>query len=101
MKQVTALHLAARFTSASVVRVIVEAGAGVRAVDKDYMQTPLHFAAQYNPNADVIIVLVEGGDDNAPPFWPAAVVTLGETIPRIFSQSILACASSTIKQLKT
>ena len=61
VKQVTALHLAARFTSASVVRVIVEAGADVRAVDKDYMQTPLHIAAKFNPNADVIRALVEGG----------------------------------------
>ena len=55
--QVTALHLAARFTSASVVRAIVESGSNVNACD-DLNQTPLHYAAQHN-NVDVVKILIE------------------------------------------
>ena len=62
--QVTALHLAARFSSAAVVKVILEAGSEdqveKRTTTKD---TPLHLAASVNVNVDVIKLLVEFGAD--------------------------------------
>jgi len=55
---VTALHLAARFSSGLVVRTLIEAGADVNALDS-YQQSPLHIAALYNPPA-VPVLLEEG-----------------------------------------
>jgi len=56
--KVTALHLAARFSSGLVVRTLIEAGADVNALDS-YQQSPLHIAALYNPPA-VPVLLEEG-----------------------------------------
>ena len=53
------MHLAARFTSASVLRVIVESGSCIDACD-DLHQTPLHYAAQHN-NVDVVKTLIDLG----------------------------------------
>ena len=48
LTQVTALHLAAWFSSGSVVRALIEAGANVNARDSSE-QTALHLAAWHNP----------------------------------------------------
>ena len=56
----TALHLAAQFSSASVVRALIEAGAEVNARDS-WKQSPLHSAASYNPAA--VPVLLEANAD--------------------------------------
>ena len=58
----TALHLAARFSSASVIEAFVKAGANVND-RKDRQKTPLHYAAQFNTSEDVIRVLIECGAD--------------------------------------
>ena len=58
----TALHLAARFSSGSVIEALVKAGAKVDARD-DWQQTPLHYAAQFNTSEDMIRVLVKCGAD--------------------------------------
>ena len=58
--QVTALHLAAQFSSASVVKVFDESGAVVDAHDSD-QETPLHIAARHNESSDVISALVAAG----------------------------------------
>ena len=60
--QVTTLHLAARFSSASVIEAFVKAGAKVDAQDGD-QETPLHYAARINTSEDVIRVLIECGAD--------------------------------------
>ena len=62
LPQVTALHLAAWFSSASVVKVFVESGAVVDARDSD-QYTPLHYAARHNKSSDVIRALVKAGAD--------------------------------------
>ena len=58
----TALHLAARFSSAAVVKILLEAGSEdqveKRTTTKD---TPLHLAASVNADVDVIKLLVEFG----------------------------------------
>merc|ERR1719397_644608 len=53
--KVTALHLAARFSSGLVVRTLIEAGADVNALDS-YQQSPLHIAALYNPPAVPVLL---------------------------------------------
>ena len=58
----TALHLAARFSSASITAALVKAGAEVNARD-DRHQTPLHCAVKFNTSADVIRKLIECGAD--------------------------------------
>ena len=60
--QVTALHLAARFSSASVIKAFVQAGAKVEAQDGE-QQTSLHYAARFNTCEDVIRKLIECGAD--------------------------------------
>ena len=56
------MHLAARFSSASVIEAFVKAGAKVDAQD-DLERTPLHYAAQFNTSEDVIRKLIECGAD--------------------------------------
>ena len=56
----TALHLAARFSSASVIKAFVKAGAKVDARD-DKQRTPLHYAVRFNTSEDMIRVLIECG----------------------------------------
>ena len=58
----TALHLAARFSSASVIEAFVKAGAKVDVQD-DEQRTPLHYAAEFNTSEDVIRVLIRCGAD--------------------------------------
>ena len=60
--QVTSLHLAAQFSSASVVEALLTAGADVKAVDSEQC-SPLYLAVKHNEDADVIKVLVAGGAD--------------------------------------
>ena len=55
----TALHLAARFSSGLVVRTLIEAGADVNAQDS-YQQSPLHVA-----DADVDADVDTGADTDA------------------------------------
>ena len=54
--QVTALHLAAWFNSASAVKVIVEAGGDINACD-DNQRTLLHYAAQFQ-DVDVVKMII-------------------------------------------
>ena len=58
--QRTALHVAAKKNSVDVVETLITYGADVNALDKHEL-TPLHIAAKYNPNVDVIRALVEAG----------------------------------------
>ena len=58
----TALHLAAWFSSISVIEAFVKAGAKVDPQD-DGQRTPLHYAAQFNTSEDVIRKLIECGAD--------------------------------------
>ena len=64
----TTLHLAARCSSAPLVREIVEASAGsvnINACDSEN-QTPLHHAAFWNDDINVVqILLSKGADVNA------------------------------------
>ena len=60
--QVTSLHLAAQFSSASVVEALLTAGADVKAVDSEQCSA-LYLAVKHNEDADVIKVLVAGGAD--------------------------------------
>ena len=61
--QVTALHLAAQFSSARVLKALREAGAEVNAEDSE-KHSLLHFAATSNTsNSDVIKTLIEAGLD--------------------------------------
>src|SRR6185369_6906686 len=61
----TPLHLAARFTNAAAVSLLLGAGADVNAVDHLH-QTPLHIAVAHN-NTDVLgpLLRTEGVDVNA------------------------------------
>ena len=59
--QVTLLHLAAQYSSSSIVKVIVEAGADVNCHDDDG-DTPLHYAAEHN-DISVVKMLVDSGAD--------------------------------------
>ena len=56
--QRTVLHLAARFSSAKIVRLLIEAGADINALDSDQC-SPLHHAFQGNPA--VMPILVKAG----------------------------------------
>ena len=59
------LHLAATCSSAPVVKVIVEAGAGsvdINACDS-LNQTPLHYAAFWNDDVNVVQILLSKGAD--------------------------------------
>ena len=61
----SALHLAAKFSSASVIKAFVKAGAKVDARDGN-QRTPLHLASECNKSANVIRALIEcGADRNA------------------------------------
>ena len=60
MFQVTPLHLAAQFSSAQVVKALIEAGADLEAED-NHRLTPLHLAAQFDQSATVVRVLIEAG----------------------------------------
>ena len=57
------MHLAAQFTSALVVKAIFEASAGSVDVDvrDSEQQTPLHWAAHHNWDADVVQFLLSNG----------------------------------------
>ena len=57
----TLLHLAAQYSSSSVVKVILKSGADADVCDDD-KRTPLHYAAQYN-DVDVVKTLVDCGSD--------------------------------------
>ena len=57
--QVTAKHLAAGFSSSSVVNLILDENADVNVLDGDGY-TPLHYAAQYN-DVEVVSMIEEGG----------------------------------------
>ena len=59
--QVTSLHLAAGFSSASIVKVILEAGIDINVRD-DNGRTPLHYALRHN-NADIVSLLIDSGAD--------------------------------------
>ena len=54
----TALHLAAQFSSGSVVRALIEAGADVGAQDAPDQKSPLHYAASDNLQYNVVPVLL-------------------------------------------
>ena len=54
--QMTALHLAAKFSSGSVVRSLIEAGADVGAQDEPDQKSPLHYAARENPAAVPVLL---------------------------------------------
>ena len=49
-------------SNADVVKVLIEKGADVNALNND-KSTPLHWAASNNSNADVVKVLIEKGAD--------------------------------------
>ena len=56
----TALHFAASYSSASIVRALIEAGAEVNARDS-WKRSPLHLSAGHNPAA--VPVLLEANAD--------------------------------------
>ena len=58
LTQRTVLHLAARFSSAKIVRLLIEAGADINALDSDQC-SPLHHTFQGNPA--VVPILIEAG----------------------------------------
>ena len=57
----TLLHLAAGFSSASIVKVILEAGLDINIRD-DAGRTPLHCALRHN-NVDIVGMLIDSGAD--------------------------------------
>ena len=59
----TALHLAAQFSSGSVVRSLIEAGADVGAQDDPDQKSPLHYAASDNQTV-VPVLLRENAEVN-------------------------------------
>ena len=60
----TALHLAAQFSSSSVVAALLQAGADVKALDSEQC-SPLHLAVKHNEgaNVDVVKMLAANGAD--------------------------------------
>ena len=62
--QVTPLHLAAQFSSAQVVKALIEAGADLEAQDNHGL-TPLYLAAQFDQSAAVVRVLIKAGANAA------------------------------------
>ena len=58
----TALHLAAQFSSSPVVSALLEAGADVKALDSE-QRSPLQLSVKHNEDADVVKVLVASGAD--------------------------------------
>ena len=71
--QYTPLHHAARSGTAGVVRTLLEAGADANARASDYKTdygwswTPLHLAAEHNPDPEVVAALLEAGADLSAP----------------------------------
>ena len=63
LPQVTALHLAAKFSCGAVVRALIQAGADVGAQDDPDQKSPLHYAASDN-QAVVPVLLREGAEVN-------------------------------------
>ena len=84
------MHLAAKFSSASLIEAFVKAGAKVDSQD-DYQQTPLHYAAKFNTSADAIWVLVGSGanvnaldgDRNQTPLHYASEHNTADVISRL------------------
>ena len=56
------LHEAAAYNTVGVVRLLVEKGLEVKAQDTS-ADTPLHFAAEYNPDHEVVRLLLDHGAD--------------------------------------
>jgi uncharacterized protein len=79
----TQLHYAALFGDLHGARALIDAGAGIAAVDRDG-QTPLHYAAQGNAAAVAELLLdlgapVDAEDlDGSTPLWHATIRTRGE-----------------------
>ena len=62
MEKRTPLHNAVQYSNTEVVKLLIDNGAHVKAVDKGKW-TPLHYAARFNPNAGMVSVLLDKGAD--------------------------------------
>ena len=56
----TALHRAAGSNNSEIVKILIEKGSDINALDYS-LWTPLHYSARYNNNAEVLQTLIEKG----------------------------------------